>query len=130
MINVQTLKKNYEDKPKQVVDYMNNLIDALSKEFGEDIDPSWQSSLDMVCDWFQVYINALDDIKEHGAVVKSPSGVTKTNPAFNILNTSTRIINDILRTFAATPLAKSKLKALGKNSSPVSDAMLLQSLVS
>jgi len=128
MLNTTKLKRKYNSKTEQVRDYMTNLIDTLAKDYGDDIDASWEASLDMAADWYQIYVDALEDIKNNGAVVKSPSGVSKTNPAFNVINTATRILNDILRTFAATPLAKSKLKALGKNASPVSDAMLLASL--
>ena len=128
MLNTTKLKRKYNSKTEQVRDYMTNLIDTLAKDYGDDIDASWEASLDMAADWYQIYVDALEDIKNNGAVVKSPSGVSKTNPAFNVINTATRILNDILRTFAATPLAKSKMKALGKNASPVSDAMLLASL--
>lgn len=128
MLNTTKLKKKYEKNNPQVSDYMTKLIETLAKDYGDDIDASWEASLDLCADWYQIYTDALQDIKANGAVITSPSGVTKTNPAFNVINTATRIINDILRTFAATPLAKSKMKALGKNASPVSDAMLLASL--
>ena len=130
MLNITDLKKKYKKSNKQVSDYMNNLIDTLSKDYGDGIDPSWEASLDLMSDWYLIYCNAIEEIKENGPVVKSPSGVSKVNPAFNVANTATRILNDILKTFAATPVAKSKMKALGKNVTPINDAMLLESLVS
>ena len=39
MLNITDLKKKYKKSNKQVSDYMNNLIDTLSKDYGDGIDP-------------------------------------------------------------------------------------------
>lgn len=108
------LKNKYAQQPEEVKDYMNDLIDQLVLDYGS-INPSWSLSLDMICDWYNVYVTAKDEMKETGVSFMSSRGDFRTHPAFNAMNTASSQIQHLLKSFAASPYQKSKMKALDKD---------------
>jgi len=108
------LKKKYEDRPADVQEYMAGLVDQLVFDYGE-VNPSWELSLDMICDWYTVYVGARDDIKENGISFTDAAGGLHKNPSLGVMNTATLHIQSILRSFAASPYQKSKMKSLNKD---------------
>ena len=108
------LKNRYADKPEEVKEYMYDLIDQLVLDYGA-INPSWSLSLDMICDWYNVYVTAKSEIAQTGVSFMSSRGDFRTHPAFNAMNTSSSQIQHLLKSFAASPYQKSKMKALDKD---------------
>lgn len=114
------LKTKYASKPEEVREYMNDLIDQLVLDYGS-INPSWSLSLDMISDWYDVYVKAKSEIAETGVSFMSSRGDFRTHPAFNAMNTSSSQIQHLLKSFAASPYQKSKMKALDKDISDSSE---------
>ena len=108
------LKNRYATKPDEVREYMNDLIDQLVLDYGS-INPSWSLSLDMISDWYDVYVKAKSEIGETGVSFMSSRGDFRTHPAFNAMNTASSQIQHLLKSFAASPYQKSKMKALDKD---------------
>lgn len=108
------LKNKYSEQPEEVKDYMNDLIDQLVLDYGA-VNPSWSLSLDMICDWYNVYVTAKAEIAKTGVSFMSSRGDFRTHPAFNAMNTSSSQIQHLLKSFAASPYQKSKMKALNKD---------------
>ena len=108
------LKKQYANQPDEVREYMEDLIDQLIIDFGA-INPSWVISLDMVCDWYRVFVDAKQSIAENGLTYKNAHGTIVRNPAFTALSTSSTQIQQLLRSFAASPYQKSKMKSLDRD---------------
>lgn len=112
------IKKQYDDQPEVVKEYMHDLIDQLVRDYGV-IDPSWTVSLDMICDWYNVYVQAREDIKKTGVSFLSSRGDYRPHPSFSAMNTASSQIQKLLSTFAASPYQKSKMKSLDRQGSGV-----------
>ena len=114
------MKKQYDSEPEEVKEYMYDLIDQLVRDYGV-IDPSWTVSLDMICDWYNVYVKARNDIKETGVSFLSSRGDYRPHPSFSAMNTAPSQIQKLLSTFAASPYQKSKMKSLDRQGSKIYD---------
>lgn len=114
------LKKQYDREPQEVREYMSDLIDKLVDDYGV-IDPSWTVSLDMICDWYNVYVQAREDIKSTGVSFLSSRGDYRPHPSFSAMNTASSQIQKLLSSFAASPYQKSKMKSLEKHGSDIYD---------
>ena len=114
------IKKQYDNEPDAVKEYMYDLVDQLVNEYGS-IDPSWTVSLDMICDWYNVYVQARDDIKTTGVSFLSSRGDYRPHPSFSAMNTASSQIQKLLSTFAASPYQKSKMKSLESRGSSIND---------
>jgi len=108
------LKKQYESQPEEVRDYMYALIDQLLVDYGA-INPSWALSLDMICDWYHIYVDAKNDLFTNGTTFTNSRGDICKNPAFSAMNTSSSHMQNLLKSFAASPYQKSKMKSLDKD---------------
>ena len=108
------LKNKYKNHEVEVYEYMVALIDQLVFEYGE-INPSWELSLDMISDWYSVYISARNSIKEKGVSWIDANGNIHKNPDLSSLSNATNVIQSMLRSFAANPYQKSKMKAFDKD---------------
>ena len=116
------LKKQYEAQPQVVREYMSDLIDQLLVEYGA-INPSWALSLDMICDWFHIYTDAKNDLIKNGTTFTNSRGDICKNPAFSAMNTASSHMQNLLKSFAASPYQKSKMKSLDKDIRDESDYM-------
>ena len=114
------IKKQYDSEPEEVKEYMHDLIDQLVRDYGV-IDPSWTVSLDMICDWYNVYVQARNDIKETGVSFLSSRGDYRPHPSFSAMNTVSSQIQKLLSTFAASPYQKSKMKSLDRQGAKIYD---------
>lgn len=114
------IKKQYDNEPDAVKEYMSDLVDQLVSDYGT-IDPSWTVSLDMICDWYNVYVQARDDIKTTGVSFLSSRGDYRPHPSFSAMNTASSQIQKLLSTFAASPYQKSKMKSLESRGSSIND---------
>ncbi len=109
------LKKKYSERPDAVREYMNDLVDQLIIDYGE-VNPSWEASLDLIADWYSIYVLAKQSISELGLTsVNSKTGVISRNPAFTAMSTASTHMQQLLGQFAANPYQKSKLKSLDKD---------------
>ena len=114
------LKKQYDEEPEEVREYMHDLIDQLVSEYGV-LDPSWSVSLDMICDWYNVHVQARNDIKTTGVSFMSSRGDYRPHPSFSAMNTSSSQIQKLLSSFAASPYQKSKMKSLDRQGAKIYD---------
>ena len=114
------IKKQYDSEPEEVKEYMHDLIDQLVRDYGV-IDPSWTVSLDMICDLYNVYVQARNDIKETGVSFLSSRGDYRPHQSFSAMNTASSQIQKLLSTFAASPYQKSKMKSLDRQGAKIFD---------
>jgi len=114
------LKRKYQDKQLEVKEYMEALIDQLVSEYG-DLNPSWELSFDMICDWYEIYVAARNSIKEKGVSWIDVNDNIRKNPDMSTISVATNTIQGILRSFAQNPYQKSKMKALNKDLSDETD---------
>ena len=114
------MKKQYDSEPEEVKEYMYDLIDQLVRDYGV-IDPSWTVSLDMICDWYNVYVQARNDIKDTGVSFLSSRGDYRPHPSVSAMNTASSQIQKLLSTFAASPYQKSKMKSLDRQGAKIYD---------
>lgn len=119
-------KSRYKSYNPKVQDYISNVIDCLEQDYG-NIPDSWSISLDLICDQYSIYIEALEDIKTRGIITKGRTGEMVKNVSFVIMDRASATIRDLLKSFALTPLSKSKMKQLD-NASSLSEDDYLESL--
>ena len=78
----------YKDYDSRVQEYMQNVIECLEQDYGK-IPSSWRVSLDLIADNYSIYLQAKDEIQKDKMFLK-----------------------DLLKSFALTPMSKSKMKRL------------------
>ena len=100
----------YKKYPKQVQEYMDNVIDCLLQDYKE-IPKSWRISLDLIADNYDTYLKAKQDIDTNGLIVhnKKDDGGHR-NPSFSVMNVAQDHIVRLLQSFALTPMSRSKMK--------------------
>lgn len=104
-------KDIYNKYDKRVQEYMQNVIDCLKQDYGK-IPTSWRVSLDLIADNYSIYLHALDIINKEELFKQDNYGRTFKHPAFGIMNQAQSQLKDLLKSFALTPLSKSKMKHL------------------
>ena len=105
------VNKIYKDYPKQVREYMQNVVDCLIQDY-KVIPKSWCVSLDLIADNYDVYLKAKKAINEDGLLRKDSHGRTFKNQNINIMNTAQDHIIRLMSSFALTPMSRSKMKNL------------------
>ena len=108
-------KTIYKDYDLRVQEYMNNVIKCLKEDYGR-IPESWRVSLDLIADNYALYLDAMDDIKKNGLLRKDAHGRTFKNQCVQIMNSAQTHLCDLLKSFALTPMSKSKMKMLETSS--------------
>lgn len=110
---MKTLSKDvYKDRPKAVREYMENVIECLESDYG-NIPSSWRISLDLIADNVETYLEAVADVRKNGIVLfNKHNNVEYKNPACTIMNQAQSQLRDLLKTFALTPMTRSKMKVL------------------
>lgn len=114
------LDKIANTKYDEVNDYMKNLVSQIKKNYG-DVDPTWESSLQMLSDWYVVYIQARQTILES----EDPSLQHK---AFIRMNTSSNMIQSISKSFALNPMSQTKMSTMRQGKTPVDEMALLDAI--
>jgi P27 family predicted phage terminase small subunit len=66
----------------------NNQAKELFKRLARRIKPDEVESLAMLCNCWQDYLSAVDQVDEHGLLVVSSTGNLRKNPAYDIGKTS------------------------------------------
>lgn len=101
----------YNNYDQRVQDYMKNVIECLEQDYGK-IPESWRVSLDLIADNYSIYLQAKDNINENGLLKKDPRGYIFKNQCVSIMNSAQTQLKDLLKSFALTPMSKSKMKQL------------------
>lgn len=107
-INIMT--KRYNKYSNKTQDWMNNLINSLKKEVGEEIPDSYFVSLDLIADAVELYFNAINEIKVNGLICHTPKGEKVKNPAIPVINSTQLFIHKMLSSFGLTMMSASKMK--------------------
>ena len=105
---MESLYSNYS---QEVQEYMSNVLQCLKEDYGE-IPASWRISLDLIADNVDIYLKANDDIDKNGLLRVDKAGRTFKNQNVSIMNVAQRNLTDLLKSFALTPMSKSKMKML------------------
>ena len=117
----------YKDYNTRVQEYMNNVIKCLEEDYGK-IPESWRISLDLIADNYSLYLQAMDDIKKNGLLRVDNAGRTFKNQCYTIMNSAQMNLRDLLKSFALTPMSKSKMKHFESNE--ISEEEYLEELCS
>ena len=107
-MEVKNIYKNYD---KRVQEYMQNVVDCLEQDYGK-IPASWRISLDLIADNYSVYLKAMDDVNENGLLRKDKQNRTFKNQCYNIADRAQSHLKDLLKSFALTPMSRSKMREL------------------
>lgn len=110
-MNAKIIYKNYD---QQVQEYMCNVINCLEEDYGK-IPESWRVSLDLIADNYSLYLQAKKDIDENGLMTIDKYGRPFRNPCYSVLNSAQLQLKDLLKSFALTPMSKSKMKGFENN---------------
>jgi P27 family predicted phage terminase small subunit len=121
------MKQRYKDYDPEVSDYMNELIDQLVNDFG-DVNPSWVTALDVIGDWYGIYLDARKSLNEKGVIVTKSNGDVQKNPAFSVFTMATQQLNNAMKTFGANPMSKAKMKHYEKGTLGVDDLAFIDNL--
>ena len=105
-MEAKIIYKNYNS---QVQEYMDNVIKCLEEDYGK-IPESWRVSLDLIADNYSLYLEAKADIDKNGLMTTDKYGRPFRNPCYSVMNSSQLQLKDLLKSFALTPMSKSKMK--------------------
>ncbi len=105
---MESLYSNYS---QEVQEYMSNVVQCLKEDYGQ-IPASWRISLDLIADNVDIYLKAKADIDKNGLLRVDAHGRTFKNQNVAIMNVAQRNLTDLLKSFALTPMSKSKMKML------------------
>ena len=107
-MNVEEIYKDYSPK---VQEYMSNLITCLESDYGS-IPDSFRVSLDLIAMNYDIILKCQEDIKVNGLLRTDNLKRTFKNQHITILNQAQGYLQALLKTFALTPMTRSKMKAL------------------
>lgn len=102
-------KEIYKDYDKRTQEYMQNVIDCIIQDY-KTIPSSWRITIDLIAMNFNMLLQAEDDIRKNGIMVKDDYERIVKNPNLQVFNTSQNQITKYLSTFGLTPISKTKLK--------------------
>lgn len=104
-----TLKESYKEYNKDVVDYMDRLVDLLIEKYGE-INPAWTVSLEMIAFNYDIIRKCQKDINQYGLEKEDSRGRNHKNPSLMVLNQAQNYLIKFLNAFGLNLAAASKLK--------------------
>lgn len=107
-MNVEEIYSQYSPKAQE---YMKNLITCLEDDYGK-IPESFRVSLDLIAMNYDLILKCQDDIRDNGLLRTDNLGRTFKNQHITILNQAQGYLQALLKTFALTPMTRSKMKAL------------------
>jgi phage terminase small subunit len=99
------------DVEPEVADYMLSVMKCLIDDFG-GIEDSFYISLKFIRDNYIIYNTAMKALRSEGLLRKDSHGRTFKNQNWSIAKDAERAISDLLKSFACTPMSKSKMKNL------------------
>ena len=104
----------YSTYDKRVQEYMKNVMDCLEQDYGK-IPSSWRISLDLIADNYSIYLKAKDSIEKENLFNTDAKGNTYRHPAYSVMNQAQSQLKDLLKSFALTPMSKSKMRQLDED---------------
>lgn len=82
------------------------------------VTPLDRTALALVCELWARWCECQDKIKEHGLVIKSPSGFPQANPYISIGNKCIEQLSKLLPEFGLTPSSRTRLRTPTPESKP------------
>jgi P27 family predicted phage terminase small subunit len=70
-------------------------------------------ALSMLCQGWAEYLEATDQVKKSGMLVKSPNGFPVLNPYLTVANQALKKVRSLLTEFGMTPGSRSRIHATG-----------------
>jgi P27 family predicted phage terminase small subunit len=71
-------------------------------------------ALSMLCQSWQEYLEATEQVRKTGILVKSPNGLPVLNPYLTVANQALKNVRSLLAEFGLTPSSRSRLSAVGE----------------
>jgi len=96
------------------------LEQLLSANIMTNID---STALAAYCETYATWVDAVQKVKRHGAVIKGPSGFPVRSPYFAVAERSLAAMNKMLVEFGMTPASRTKVSATApkeENNNPFS----------
>lgn len=115
-------KKIYKKYDKQVIEYMNNLIKSLEKQYGQ-INEEWRVSLDLIAFNYDIIRKCMEDIQINGLEKLDDRGRLSKNPAISTVNQAQGNLFKLLNSFGLNLLSKSKIKEDSNNDDGLDDLL-------
>lgn len=119
----EKFKKLVSNCDVEVRDYMLSVMEQIQNDYGK-IEDGYYISLKLIRDNYECYNNSMKEISNYGALITDSRGDTHKNPAFTIAWAAQRNITDLLKSFALTPMTKSKMKVLQKGGGDTTESPL------
>lgn len=119
----------YAEYSPQVREYMSNLITCLEDDYGK-IPESFRVSLDLIALNYDIILKCKADIKENGLLRTDNLKRTFKNQHITILNQAQGYLQALLKTFALTPMTRSKMKALERKDEEETTQEYIDDLIS
>lgn len=117
MIEAKKLYKKYD---KEVINYMENLISALEKQYG-CINDEWCISLDLIAFNYNMIVQCRKDIEKNGFEKTDDRGRLAKNPCISICNQAQGHLMKLLSAFGLNIMSKSKLKDIDSSGDTLED---------
>lgn len=103
------LRESYKEYNKDVIDYMDNLVDVLLDKYGE-IDPAWTVSLELIAFNYDIIRKCQEDIKKNGLEKTDARGRMSKNPCLMVCNQAQDHLIKFLNAFGLNISSASKIK--------------------
>jgi phage terminase small subunit len=114
MIDADKVYKKYS---KEVRNYMKNLLNSLTAQYGA-VPDEWRVSLDLIAFNYNTILLCQKDIEQNGL-----RNGEKRNPALTTLNNAQLYLMKLLHDFGLTVYAKSKLKDMDTSDAVLDDLL-------
>lgn len=119
MIDAEKRYKKFK-YDKEVISYMENLVEALNKQYGS-VDDSWSVSLDLIAFNYDIIVKCRKDIEKNGFEKTDDRGRLAKNPCISICNQAQGHLMKLLSAFGLNIMSKSKLKDVDSASDTLDD---------
>lgn len=116
------IKSRYKNENDNVREYMDKLIDSLTRDYGA-IDDAWLISLDMIATWVEIFFMAREKMR----TTEKPVDQSRY---YHILNSASNQIIATSKMFATNPATKTRLTTAKNNQNqPVNAEDMIASLL-
>lgn len=108
-MNKAKAKARYTEYSQDIQEYMNIIISDIQENYGE-VPDRFIVSLDLIADTYEVRADALKNIKTKGVMKEDKYHGEQGNQSVTTFFQAQRFITDMIKSFALTPMAKSRMK--------------------
>lgn len=105
----EELNKRYEDKRKEIREYMKIIGDALVEKYST-IPDAYLVSLDMLVFNLEILYASIDEMGTKGLTSEDKYHGTRKSSGLQAFFNAQAYIHKIINSFGLTPMAKSKLR--------------------